>query len=286
MKTVLLLLFIGICFPALSFGDLTVRVLTYNIHHGEGVDGKLDLDRIASVIRSVNADVVCLQEVDRNLPRTNHLDFPAILAKALDMRVVFEPNFQFDGGDYGNATLTRLEIESNENFALPGPEGREPRGCLRVTVWVEGQQVDVFNTHLGLEPDERKMQASEIVKHLADRPTVLAGDLNETYGQPALRILTGRLRDSAGNDAIPTIPAQAPAKRIDFVLVSEEFTVSSSSVMVTPETQAASDHLPIAASLALSSVAKTSEKIGPNQTGAQRTERAIEEGRWPWRRKN
>ncbi|MDQ1256729.1 MAG: hypothetical protein QG656_1329 [Candidatus Hydrogenedentes bacterium] len=286
MKTALLLLSIGLCLPVLSFGDSMVRVMTYNIHHGEGVDGKLDLDRIASVIRSANADVICLQEVDRNLPRTNHLDFPAILAKALDMRVVFEPNFRFDGGDYGNATLTRLEIESSENLALPGPEGREPRGCLRVTVWVEGQRVDVFNTHLGLEPDERKTQASEIVKHIAERPTVLAGDLNETFDQPALQILTGRLRDSAGGDAAPTIPAQAPAKRIDFVLASKEFAVSSSSVTVTPETQTASDHLPIAASLALSSVAKTSEKTGPNQTGAERTERAIEEGKWRWRRKD
>ncbi|MEX2025646.1 MAG: endonuclease/exonuclease/phosphatase family protein, partial [Pirellulaceae bacterium] len=60
---------------------LQLRVLTYNIHHGEGIDGKLDLPRIARVIESVDPDLVALQEVDRRVERTGSVDQPAELAR-------------------------------------------------------------------------------------------------------------------------------------------------------------------------------------------------------------
>ncbi len=87
-----------------------IRVLCYNIHHGEGIDRELDLQRIARVIQSVSPDVVALQEVDRKTARTGRVDQPAELARLLKMTVVFEKNIDFQGGQYGNAVLSKWPV--------------------------------------------------------------------------------------------------------------------------------------------------------------------------------
>lgn len=222
--------------------------MTYNIHHGEGMDKKLDLDRIAGIIRAANADVVCLQEIDRNLPRTQHLDFPALLAEKLGMAAVFECNYVFDGGEYGNATLTHLEIVDHENLRLPGPPGAEPRGCLRTTVRVGDGQVDVWNAHFGLDESERRDQAAALLSALRDRPTILAGDFNDTAKGPAITAILERLRDTATD-------AKSARTKIDFIFASEEFELAGGSVFKTDETAVASDHLPWTADLRLKTVA-------------------------------
>jgi endonuclease/exonuclease/phosphatase family metal-dependent hydrolase len=222
-----------------------LRIMTYNIHHGEGLDGVLKLERIAAIIRTEKPHVVCLQEVDRNLPRTNHLDFPAIFAEMLGMHAVFEPNYQFAGGDYGNATLTSLEIVESKNQRLPGPEGVEPRGCLRVTVRFDGAEVDIFNTHFGLRPDERLQQAEAVLGMLTGRPAILSGDLNETTSAAGLRLLLETFTDTAaiaGTADTPTLPGSP--RRIDYILATGGWHVLSSRVLNTAETRVASDHFP------------------------------------------
>src|SRR5690606_2840765 len=82
------LLFVG-CASAPRVEEQKITVLTYNIHHGEGMDGKLDLERIANVIRSVNPDLVALQEVDRKTQRSAGVDQAEELARLTGMRHVF-----------------------------------------------------------------------------------------------------------------------------------------------------------------------------------------------------
>ncbi len=217
-------------------------VMTYNIHHGEGRDGKLDLDRIAAVIREANPDIVCLQEMDRNLPRTNHLDFPAELSKRLGMQAVFDCNYAFDGGEYGNATLTRFDVLSHENIRLPNPNNTEPRGCLKTVLRTKAGVVQVLNAHLGLKPGERKQQAEALVQRIENAPTILAGDFNEGVTKPGVALLLTRF-----NDAL----AEYTGKRIDHVFVSHAFDILSSRVISTPETAVASDHLPYVAEMRL-----------------------------------
>ena len=108
----LLLLLAPLAAAAGASEPFRVRVLCYNIHHGEGVDRKLDLERIARVIRSVSPEVVALQEVDRNTQRTGRVDQPAELARLTKMKVVFEKNIDFQGGQYGNALLSTGRIAS------------------------------------------------------------------------------------------------------------------------------------------------------------------------------
>lgn len=224
-----------------------MRVITFNIHHAEGDDKKVDLDRIARVVLSVQPDVVCLQEVDRNLPRTAHQDFPAVLAEKLGMRAIFDANYRFEGGEYGNAVFTKLEVTASKNHPLPGPAGIEPRGCLQVDLKVGEKILTVLNTHLGLKAPERAEQVAEILRFLPNGNVFLAGDLNEIPEGAPVKTLTGPLSDSFLQ------PAGAPEKtpvytvfnrRIDYVLTSPGIRVLSSRIVNDPEAAAASDHLP------------------------------------------
>jgi endonuclease/exonuclease/phosphatase family metal-dependent hydrolase len=239
-KIVGVALALGVAGCATAASEPALTVLTYNIHHAAGVDGKLDLERIARVVESAKADVVCLQEMDRNLPRTNQEDFPAWFEKRLGMKAVFGCNYRFDGGEYGVATLTKLPIVSSENTALPNPKKVESRGCLRVMLKWEGGEVDVFNTHLGLKGPEREEQAAAVVKLMdAKRLVILAGDMNEGVDAPALKQFLALLRD-----ALTSPDGPKDAKRIDHILVSDAFAVVEGRVLENEETRVASDHLP------------------------------------------
>jgi len=238
-----------------STAPIAVRVMTYNIHHGVGADKKLDLERIAEVIREQDCDIVCLQEVDRNMPRSDLIDMPAFFAEKTGMTATFEPNLKANGGEYGNCTLTRYPIESYRNHPLPAPPGKEPRGCLSVTVRIQDRPVMVLNTHFGLIPSERKEQAAEILLfECEDMPMVLAGDLNEMPPEPAVQTLLTRFKNVTAaekKEETYTYTAEKPDRQIDYVLASDEFDVVSSGVVATAAAAAASDHLPLVAELQL-----------------------------------
>src|SRR3954454_6413965 len=110
-----------------------IRVVTYNIRHGEGMDHKIDLPRIAKVIVATKPDVVALEEVDQGTKRTNGVDQPAEFARLTGMQAVFGHNIDFDGGRYGTAVLTNLPIRSKESVKLKSfyestPKHQEQRG--------------------------------------------------------------------------------------------------------------------------------------------------------------
>lgn len=202
---------------------LQVRVLSYNIHHAEGVDGRLDLARIAKVIESVEPDVIALQEVDQNARRTGAVDQPAELARLTGMQVVFGANIELQGGHYGNAVLTRWPIVHSENHLLPNVDDGEQRGVLLVDVAPPQQAaVRLLATHLDHRRDERERLASakminRLIEKHGEQPAVLAGDLNATPESQTLSEL--RKAWTPVNEApLPTIPVARPARQIDFVL--------------------------------------------------------------------
>ena len=110
----------------------SVTVLSYNIHHAEGMDAKIDLQRIAAVIQSVSPDVVALQEVDRETKRSGGVDQAKTLERLTGLKMVFGRAIDFEGGQYGNAVLSRLPIKRATSHTLPHSEGREPRVVLAV----------------------------------------------------------------------------------------------------------------------------------------------------------
>jgi endonuclease/exonuclease/phosphatase family metal-dependent hydrolase len=229
----------------------TFRVMTYNIHHGAGLDGKVDLQRIGDLIRREQADIVALQEVDKGVQRTARRDCPAELAALTGMSCVFSNNFHFQGGEYGNAVLTRFPIRSrtNRHYQMLRPD--EQRGLLQVVLDVHGRELVFMDTHVDYRGDdtERLLNAAEIAEAIQSyrgRPVILCGDFNDTPGSRTSQKVSQAFEDAwmaAGKGDGFTIPAEMPRKRIDYIWISKAPPIEALRSWV-PES-AASDHLPV-----------------------------------------
>lgn len=251
--TISLLLFAAACAGSSPAEPVTLRVLCWNVHHGEGRDGRVDLDRIAAVVRRARPHLVSLQEVDRGVRRTGGVDQPAALAERTGLRALFARNIRYQGGDYGNAILTALPVRSWRNHALPALRPGEQRGVLEAVVETAAGPLRFLATHWDYRPDDRERLASiEAVESLcADgAPTVLAGDLNARSGSRVLARLLTRWRSALPSTGAPTFPAGEPDRQIDWVLFrpADRFRVLGARVL--PEA-VASDHRAILIELVL-----------------------------------
>lgn len=231
-----------------------LRVLSYNIHHAEGIDGRLDLPRIAAVIESVRPDLVALQEVDRVVKRSGSVDQPAELARLTGMKVAFGGNISLQGGHYGNAILSRFPILQHENRLLPNVDRGEQRGVLDARIDVPGWSAPLrlLATHLDHRRDSRERVASaKAINALiaSDRKArvLLAGDLNAVIGSEPLDVFETRWTHSSTNP-LPTIPVAEPERQIDFVLFRPANRWRVIEVRVLDES-VASDHRPLLAVL-------------------------------------
>lgn len=231
----------------------TFRLMTYNIHHAEGLDKKVDLQRIADLIRQEKADIVALQEVDQGTERTDRRDFPAEFAKLTGMSCVFSNNYHYQGGHYGNAVLTRFPIKSVTNALYRMLQPGEQRGLLQVVMDVSGRELVLMNTHIDYRPDdaERLSNVAEIrslLPRYAGRPILLCGDFNDIPDSRTYRALSEMFTDAwtrAGTNEGFTIPARKPNKRIDYIWLSKGAPLAPVSIHV-PRSEA-SDHLPLVA---------------------------------------
>lgn len=230
-----------------------LRVLSYNIHHAEGGDGELDVERIAGVIQSADADVVVLQEVDVQTERAERADQAAELARLTGMEFVFGSNLDFEGGNYGNAVLSRLPILDHTNHSLPNPGDTEPRGALEVTVLLAQDTVTVISTHLDHQSEQNRWASADRLNEIAEGltfPSVLAGDINDVPDSETLLLLAEQWTDASAGASLPTSPASEPVRQIDYVLYrpADRWSIIDTQVL---EEAVASDHRPILAVLAL-----------------------------------
>lgn len=241
---------------------ISLKVMSYNIHHGEGLDGRLDLERIARVIRDSGADLVSLQEVDKGTRRTGRIDQPARLAELTGMTAIFEKNIEFEGGEYGNAILSRLPVERHENRPLPSLTAGEQRGALVAVVGIAGTKLVFCATHFDYRRDDAERLASvpvmkKIVEDHAGLPVIVAGDLNTEPTGPVLPRLLEFLSDTcpAGATASSTFPASRPDRRIDYILHTPHAGPKPVDFRVVDEA-IASDHRPILATVSFSGRAR------------------------------
>ena len=242
-----------VSFPAFSQeGARTFRVMTYNIHHGEGIDGKLDLQRIAALVKQERADVVALQEVDRFVPRSGNQDIAARLAELTGMRQVFGKNIDLNGGDYGNAVLSRFPILDHRHTRYHVSVSGEQRGLLEAVLKIQGHEVLLLNTHLDFMKDdvERLANVAEAFETLAaskpKRPVIWCGDFNAPPQSPAYKAVLEQMVDCwplAGAGPGFTIPVQFPAARIDYVFIEKDSPLKPGKAWV--PLSKASDHLPV-----------------------------------------
>jgi endonuclease/exonuclease/phosphatase family metal-dependent hydrolase len=222
----------------------SLRVLTYNIRHGLGLDDQVSLERIAWNILISKADICGIQEVDRFLPRSGLNNQAKGLAKLCNMNYAYGANMRWAHfSAYGNAILSRYPIVNAHNYPLPGTG--EKRGVLRTTIVKNGMAIDFLTTHLTLIAEERVTQA-EFISNLLDTikgSVILTGDFNEEAAGRAVNLLTstGMLHCLPGNvTAIPTYPALNPQKQIDFIFAKGQWEVSYGKALKSK----ASDHLP------------------------------------------
>jgi endonuclease/exonuclease/phosphatase family metal-dependent hydrolase len=232
-----------------SPGRQQVRVLAYNIHHAEGTDGELDLARIAQVIESVQPDLVALQEVDNRTQRTGGVDQTAELGQLTGMQAVFGKAMDYQGGGYGLAILSRWNILESVTHPLPSTEGHEPRAVLMVKVRTPRRSELWFgSTHFDhtREETERLGQAARIREMFASRnePVILAGDFNAVPESRVMKLLLEDWLDASALEPQPTVPANKPRSRIDYVLVRPKNGWKTIETRVLEEA-VASDHRPL-----------------------------------------
>src|SRR6478736_5106649 len=210
-----------------------IRVITYNIHHGEGMDKKFGLERIAKLLVAEKPDIVALEEVDQGTKRASRVDQPAEFARLTGMEVVFGRNIPFEGGGYGTAVLTRLPIRSKESVKLKPfykdtPEHKEQRGVQVLELGEKGGPGLLFLcTHLDFRPadDERMNSAqtiNELIRKRGDQLAIIAGDFNATPESAPIHEFAKEWKiagwDGADAKGILTFPADKPDRRIDYVM--------------------------------------------------------------------
>jgi len=238
-----------------------LRLFAYNIHHGQGMDGKLDLERIAKVIAAENPDLVALQEVDKVCKRSGEVDQAAELAKILKMEQRFGKFMDYQGGEYGMAVLSRLPIEKTIVHKLP--KGSEPRIALEVVVkspkWPGKFSFISIHNDWMKEP-LRVQQIEALQTGLKDRkhPVILAGDFNAKPKSDSLIKLEENgwkmLREGRKN----TWSASKPKVEIDFFFAKGLRAFRFQDRVI--EERIASDHRPIAVVITANAEKKTKLK--------------------------
>lgn len=235
---------------------LQITFASYNIHKAVGLDRRRDPERILSVLREIDADVVALQEVDRRYGRRMAalpLDMIHGGSDYVPVPLTMKPDSL---GWHGNAILVRKGITLRDAAAVPLPV-LEPRGAIRADLELEGRPFRVVGMHLDLSGLRRRLQIRTVLSHVRDcdapghesMPTVLMGDLNEwsqhggcfrEFHKPWTVLAPGR-----------SFPSRRPLAQLDRIIMSEQWNADGAHVHHSPLAVAGSDHLPVVARLTL-----------------------------------
>jgi endonuclease/exonuclease/phosphatase family metal-dependent hydrolase len=238
-----------------------LRIATYNVHKCVGVDRRYSPERIAEVIGETGADVVALQEVvcHSNLKARDHQ--ARFIAEKLGMEYCVGENRLHNGGDYGNATLSRFQIKDFRNIDIT-IQRREPRGCLAASIDIGGGVTFQFlNLHMGTSFFERRKQIHKLVSsHAMQLPEprgrrIIAGDLNEWTNGLATMVLKTHYKCVNAKEHLGTartFPGIVPLVHLDHIYFDTGFRLVSAYVHKSRAAIFASDHLPIVAEFEVS----------------------------------
>jgi endonuclease/exonuclease/phosphatase family metal-dependent hydrolase len=235
-----------------------VRVVTYNIHTCVGVDRRYDPGRISMVLREIDADIACLQEVDARRPGERHADQWTYLGAATGCRVIKGTGVRQPRGRFGNAILTRFPVLAARLIDLT-VVGYEPRAAIDADLLIGDRVLRVVATHFGLHATERRQQANQLMAALGEPvpasrreayAVLLMGDLNEWRGRRgAIRSLDRRLGPST---AARTFPSWMPLLSLDRIYAGGPAVLRDVDVYRSPLARLASDHLPLVGNLSWS----------------------------------
>lgn len=246
---------------AVVSGARPLRVVSYNVHKCTGMDFKRDPGRIAAVIRSLDADIVALQEVLSEPGGVPAAQVRLIAEKTGMYMAVAGPTKRKKDGAYGNALLSRFPITEVRLHDI-SHGASEPRGVIDADISVGGLVVRVVATHLGLGPAERTSQVERLLSLLPAEPRsplIVMGDMNGWVpGSPALRRLRERLGEPAA--ALRTYPAPLPVLPLDRIWILPAEHPRRAEALRPPLSRVASDHLPVVADVSFREPAGPAER--------------------------
>lgn len=240
---------------------LSLRVMTYNIHHGNPPSkaGEIDLDAIANTIKGSKSDLVAIQELDSATNRSNQEFQLKVLAEKTGMNYFFVKAIPYEGGGYGIGILSKYPISNEKKIQLPEDPGvgnYEDRALALVKVTLpENRTIYFGSTHLDVNKEENRiLQAQKIVDVAAslNSPVIICGDMNAMMGSQSMTIFTNYFIQ-ASKKLEPTIPNTNPTRKIDHILYvrNQDFTLTHEEVL--RGANYGSDHLPFLVDLTVSS---------------------------------
>ena len=231
----------------------TLRIVTYNIHRCRGMDGRTLPHRCIDVLRSLNADIIALQEViGAGTGGSGHAE---AIGAGLGMGWVMAPVRHLHGHQFGNVVLSHFPITQHSQHDLSW-RTCEPRCCQRVDLAIEGKILHLFNVHLGTAYRERKDQATQLAAIVHARrihaPKILLGDFNEWSRGMATAVLTEKVEAIDLSFYLRrkrTYPGILPFLHLDHIYYEGHVAIAAVEVPRTRKSLMASDHLPFLAEL-------------------------------------
>jgi len=244
------------------------RIVTYNIHKGQGLDRRVKIERIVKILRAIDADVIALQEVLSVAGQRREDHQAQFIAEDLKYQYRIGENREYHGGAYGNVTLSRFPISFSCNYDITQP-GREERGCLQTDIRLDARRVlHIYNLHLGTSYTERRYQARRLVDHEILRGAgkkgarIILGDFNEWVAGLASRLFHSHfqsvhLRPIFGKTR--SYPGVLPFLRLDHIYYDGRLELERVETLRNLRTLMASDHLPLIAEFRLPEEGKGGE---------------------------
>ena len=277
MKKTILSIYLALCTLTLTAQNKTttennsIRIMSYNIHAGIGMDSKLDIERLADIINNYNPDIVALQEVDSVTNRINKKDMMSEFSSYTLMHGYFGAAIPHDGGKYGIGILSKEKPINKKQIKLPGREE------ARTLLMLEFENYYFFATHWSLTEADQIASARLVSKYasLLNKPVFFAGDLNASPESKPITELKKEWK-ILNNPQHCTFPSVSPNIVIDYILgytaKGQGYSVIENKVI---DEKVASDHRPIYADIIIHTKAENIIRTQPYIQNPEPTQMTI-----------
>lgn len=249
MKKIIVIIF---AFATSATYAQKVKMMSYNIRNGIGMDEKVDYNRVADVIKRCDADFVALQEIDSVTGRSKGVDVVKKIAELTNMNSSYSKAIDYDGGAYGVGMLSKEKPINISRLPLPGSEES------RTILIAEFEDLIFSATHLSLTPQDqlRSLKILDSIAKNVEKPIILAGDFNFKPKSEQFKMLIKNFV-VLSDVAKMTFPADKPKVCIDYIVLgkngSYNVKVENSDVIDAP---LESDHRPIMIEIVIEKVQK------------------------------